>query len=131
MTTIPGVGEPLQDDHVRGMATFTALPDDLQRFEDATLAADRSRWDAGWSTGHGLTWKRIKTVVPGIRREGVEPTPTWVRVFDRPATDTERVLLAHLGYEPPDDLVTRVTFYAAVRNRRWPQLMEEQEQEQP
>lgn len=126
---IPDVGEPLQDNGARGWLAFTSLPDDLQNAEDSTLAADRSRWDDGWSTGRGLVWKRIKTVVPGIRREGVEPTPTWVRVFDRPATDTERMLLAHLGYELPDDLTTRVTLFAAVRNRRWPQLMEEQEPE--
>ena len=131
MTTIPGVGEPLQDNGARGWLALTSLPDDLQNAEDSTLAADRSRWDDGWSTGRGMVWKRIKTVVPGIRREGVEPEPQWVRVFDRPATETERMLLEHLGYELPDDLVTRVTFFAAVRNRRWPQLVEEQEQEQP
>lgn len=131
MTTIPGVGEPLQDNLARGIATFTSLPDDLQRAEDSTLAADRARWDDGWSTSRGLVWKRIKTVVPGIRRDGVEPEPEWVRVFDRPATNTERMLLEHLGYELPDDLVTRVTFFGPVRNRRWPQLMDNQEQELP
>lgn len=125
---IPGVGPQLQDNGARGWLAFTSLPDDLQNAEDSTLAADRARWDGGWSAGAGLTWKTVKTVVPGIRKQGVEPTPSWVRVFDRTTTDTERMLLEHLGYEPPDDLVTRVTFFAAVRNRRWPQLMEEQEQ---
>lgn len=129
MTTIPGVGELLQDNGARGWLAFTELPPALQRAEDSTLAADRARWDDGWSTGRGLVWKRIKTVVPGIQRQGVEPAATWVRVFDRAATDTERMLLEHLGYELPDDLTTRVTFFAAVRNRRWPQLMEEQEPE--
>ncbi|MGU3651627.1 hypothetical protein [Mycolicibacterium sp. A43C] len=126
MTTIPGIGEPLQDNGSRGLLAFTALPAELQRREDSTLAADRARWDAGWSTGQGLTWKRIKTAVPGIRREGVEPAPTWVRAFDRAATNTERELLQHLGYELPDDLVTRVTFFGPVRNRRWPQLTNEE-----
>lgn len=41
----------------------------------------------------------------------------------RPATDTERILLEHLGYELPDDLRTVVRFNSAtVRNRSWPQL---------
>lgn len=42
------------------------------------------------------------------------------RGFERPATDTERILLAHLGYTVPADLTTLVTFKTrSVRNRRW------------
>ncbi len=40
--------------------------------------------------------------------------------FDRPVTDTERVLLSALGYELPDDAVTTVDYLTtAVRRRRW------------
>lgn len=46
-----------------------------------------------------------------------------LRAAARPATDTERTLLAHLGYTLPDELFTAVTFLTTgVRNRRWPQL---------
>jgi hypothetical protein len=46
-----------------------------------------------------------------------------VRSFKRPATDTERVLLQHLGFELPDELVTVVRYRSrGCRNRRWPQL---------
>jgi hypothetical protein len=45
------------------------------------------------------------------------------RGFQRPATDTERALLAHLGYTLPDELVTVVRYRTrGVRHRRWPQL---------
>jgi len=48
------------------------------------------------------------------------------RGFERPATDTERTLLAHLGYQLPDELVTVVRYRTrGVRNRRWPQLEED------
>ena len=42
------------------------------------------------------------------------------RGFARPATDTERQLLEHLGHELPDELVTTVTYPSpGVRRRRW------------
>jgi len=45
------------------------------------------------------------------------------RGFERPATDTERALLAHLGYQLPDELITVVRYRSrGCRNRRWPQL---------
>ena len=52
--------------------------------------------------------------------------------FERPATATERALLAHLGHaesaELPDDLTTHVRWTTVgVRNRRWPQLENTQE----
>jgi hypothetical protein len=40
----------------------------------------------------------------------------------RPATDTERTLLAALGYELPDELTTYVRWIGPLRQRRWPQL---------
>lgn len=43
----------------------------------------------------------------------------------RPATDTERLLLAHLGYVVPDELDTVVTFKSpGIWCRRWPVLEE-------
>ena len=45
------------------------------------------------------------------------------RGFERPATDTERILLAHLGYELPAELKTVVKYRTrGVRHRSWPQL---------
>ena len=43
------------------------------------------------------------------------------RGFERPATPTERILLAHLGYELPEQLTTKVTWPSrSVRRRSWP-----------
>lgn len=78
----------------RGWLIFDALPDDLQRAEDTTQAADHARL-----------------------RDGM------AEVFHRPATTTERTLLAHLRHTVPEDLQTRVAWIAnGVRNRRWPTL---------
>ena len=45
------------------------------------------------------------------------------RGFEREATPTERALLAHLGYELPDELVTVVRYRTrGVRHRSWPAL---------
>jgi hypothetical protein len=45
------------------------------------------------------------------------------RGHERPATDTERALLSHLGYTLPDDLVTHVSWPSqSCRRRVWPQL---------
>lgn len=75
----------------RGWLVFEWLPDDLQRAEDSTAAADFDRC-------------RFSTV-------------------QRPATDAERTLLDHLGHVLPDELTTHVSYVSgAVRNRRWPQL---------
>jgi hypothetical protein len=65
----------------RGWLMFDALPDDLQNAEDTTQAADRQR-----VRDHDLA--------------------SWN--FHRPATDTERILLQHLGYELPETLSTYV-----------------------
>jgi hypothetical protein len=98
VTTIPGVGPQLQRAAAgldpRGVCTFEYLPDDLQRAEDSTNFADHDR--------------RI-----------LKP-----RGFTRPATDTERALLEHLGYGPlPEELLTSVTFKSrSVRHRAWPAL---------
>jgi hypothetical protein len=79
------------------------LPPNLQAAEDATQAADLQRWLAG----------------PG--RLGFKPHRYG---FTRPASDTERLLLEHLGYGPlPAGLETVVTFRSlSVRHRRWPQI---------
>jgi hypothetical protein len=50
------------------------------------------------------------------------------RGFERPATDAERILLSHLGYKIPDELVTVVRHRTrGVRHRSWPQLETTQE----
>jgi hypothetical protein len=80
----------------RGWLLFDSLPDDLQRAEDATLYADHQR----------------------IREDVLLPY-----IFNRAATDTERTLLTHLGYDLPGDLQTRVCWLSyGVRNRRWLEL---------
>jgi hypothetical protein len=87
---------PQRPDDPRGWLLFASLPDDLARAEDQTLAADHQRI-------------HVDVLLP--------------HVFLRPATDTEGVLLAHLGYVVPGDLQTRVCWLSyGVRNRRWPQL---------
>jgi hypothetical protein len=93
VTIIEGVG-PHQPDPYRGWLVFDYLPEDLQRAEDATMAADAALAD------HDLkVWRH------------------------RPATPAERALLAHLGYELPTELHTRVQWRnGTLRQRRWPQL---------
>lgn len=93
--------EQLPQPDPRGILALRYLPDDLQRQEDSTAAADRDRWLNG-----GLGLKR--------HRFG----------FTRDATPAERLLLQHLGFDDlPDDLTTRVTYQtSSVRNRRWPTL---------
>ncbi|MBN7304339.1 hypothetical protein IUQ79_20800 [Mycobacteroides abscessus subsp. bolletii] len=100
--TIEGVGEQYQNDP-RGWLTFSHLPDELQRAEDATQAADFVRWSD--SQAHS----RVYFGIP----------------FDRPATATERVLLEYLGYQLPEALTTIVNYPASgggIRQRRWPAL---------
>lgn len=80
-------------DPYRGVLCFSHLPDDLQRAEDATLAHDN-----------------IDCRNPA-------------RCYDRQATDAERTLLAHLGFDVPDELLTHVDrLTPSVRRRRWPAL---------
>jgi hypothetical protein len=80
----------------RGWLMFDSLPDDLARLEDQRLHADHEH----------------------IREDVLTPY-----TFNRAATDTERTLLAHLGYTVPGNLQTRVCWLSyGVRNRRWPQL---------
>ena len=92
-------------DDPRGVLTFRApLPDDLQRAEDATAAADVDR---------------ARAVGPRFRR---------------PATPTEVGLLAAVGFvdgggEPPDvDLMTEVDVRGSIRRREWPDLHHPDEQ---
>ncbi|KGI70247.1 hypothetical protein MJO55_25715 [Mycolicibacterium rufum] len=105
---IPGVGPQLEraaeGTDPRGWLVFEYLPADLQRLEDQRAQLDRELYS------HMSTpWKR----------DGVS---LWTLRSTRSATDTERALLEHLGYEPPDDLDTVVDFTPGVRNRRWPAL---------
>lgn len=78
----------------RGILVFEWLSDGLQNAEGSTLESDHSQ----------RHWRGSV-------------------VRERPATETERLLLAHLGYVLPAQLTTRVQWTTAgVRNRRWPQL---------
>jgi hypothetical protein len=92
----------------RGWLVFESLPDDLQRAEDATQAADFAL--AG---SFSVRWSRI-----------VDPDRGHVvRYFTRPATTAERTLLEHLGHTLPETLETRVEYLTeTLRRRRWPQL---------
>ena len=84
---------PHRPDDPRGLLMFDYLPNELQRLEDQRQAADHARLRNG------------------------------VNGFARPATDTERTLLEHLGHELPELLVTQVLWLSAgVRRRTWPAL---------
>ena len=90
----------------RGVLAFTApLPNDLQNAEDATQIHD-------FYCGAYVEW-----------RTEVADNGCVIDFFERPATDTERTLLAALGYTVGADLITRVSFPSPlVRRRRWPAL---------
>ena len=74
--------EQMPQPDVRGVLALNNLPTGLQLLEDATAFADR------------------ECAVNRHRRNG----------FERPATDTERLLLEHLGYMLPEELTTVVKF---------------------
>lgn len=83
----------------RGVLVFWNLPPELARREDSTQ----------WADFENRPWSRHA-------------------YRDRPATDTEKLLLAHLGYTLPNDLTTRVQWLSDGVRRRWweqiPQTME-------
>jgi hypothetical protein len=86
--------EQLPQPDPRGILALRNLPDEISRREDATLANDYEQ--RHWRGSLGLI---------------------------RPATDTEKLLLAHLGYDVPEFLETRVRWVSAgIRNRHWPTL---------
>jgi hypothetical protein len=90
---LTGIGDH-KPDHRRGYLVFTRLPDSAQRAEDATAMAD-------------LENRHYRSVV---QRK-------------RPATATEKALLAHLGHTVPENLETTVRWLSnGVRNRSWPTL---------
>ncbi len=95
------IGAQLPQPDPRGILVFEHLPTDLQRAEDSRLDADR--------THHHQT-----------------RTPSW----NRPATDTERTLLTHLGYTmPTTELRCTVSFPAAgIRRRTFPNATPSKEQ---
>jgi hypothetical protein len=98
--TVDTIGAHRPDDP-RGWLLFESLPIDLQNAEDSRLGADRQR---------------------------VRDNDHSASSFTREATDTERLLLSHLGYAvPTGPLTTYVRWLSpGVRQRRWPAL-EEQE----
>ena len=86
---------PQRPNDPRGWLRFQSLPADLQRHEDSRQEADQR-----------------------LYRDGERSR------FQRPATDTERTLLEHLGYRCPPDLHTTVIWLSpGVRRREWPQLV--------
>lgn len=78
----------------RGWLCINGLPPEYQRAEDGTAMADRDRARNRNPRGH-----------------------------EREATGTERILLAWLGFELPEQLTTKITWPSvSVRRRTWPQL---------
>ncbi|WP_431840288.1 hypothetical protein [Gordonia hongkongensis] len=116
------IGTQFPQPDPRGWLVFDQLPDDIQRAEDATTAADiersRRRWDS-YDSPDGITPPWGRRWPPRPDNPGRSPRGVW---FARRATPTERQLLTHLGYQLPAELFTLVHYETAVRNRRWPQL---------
>ncbi len=102
MTADGDVGPQLQDNGVRGWLAFEYLPDELQRAEDSRAVADRDH----------------------LHSPNRSPFINGWGTFERPATETERLLLGHLGFtDLPEQLTTRVEFLTSgTRRRTWPQL---------
>jgi hypothetical protein len=93
------IGEHFGWDDPRGWLTFSALPDDLQRQMDQTQNADYER-------------RHWRPSVPRIR----------------PATDAERLLLTHLGFDVPTELDVRVRYPSGgIRRLEFPALIKQQE----
>jgi hypothetical protein len=128
------IGEQYPQPDKRGWLVFTSLPDDLQRAEDSTQFADVGRASRGewWSPelwGVETRAEAHQKVDEAIEVIGDAAKPAWGR-FVRPATDTEKTLLTHLGYSLPTDangaaalLYTVVSYKSdTLRCRTWPQL---------
>ena len=148
MTAIPGVGPQLArvaaGTDPRGILVFEYLPDDLQRAEDSTQAADRERRlgcglfgsyvELKPTPGGGMRVRDTETgrLVPdGVELRDEAAAAGLLRIgwhdwhgFIRDATDAERALLEHLGHtDLPELLYTHIDFKTGtVRNRSWPQL---------
>ena len=135
MTDIgPQLARAAEGTDPRGILVFESLPDDLQKAEDSTAAADVDRHRFGTYRASG-TWNvtdpdelakvmtRARTV---LTKAGLHPP----RTFPRPATADRAHLARALGLpELPDELFTAVSFPTyGVRSRRWPQLEESQEE---
>jgi hypothetical protein len=111
----------------RGWLVFHGLPQDLQRAEDSTQYADIHRasrgdyadpamWDVSTRDEARAALKAAAEVLGRAAMPGYSG-------FVRPATDTEKTLLTHLGYALPDPLYTIVTYKSTtLRCRTWPQL---------
>ncbi|WP_131813663.1 hypothetical protein [Mycolicibacterium fortuitum] len=92
---LTGIGEH-QPCPKRGVLIFSSLPPQVQNAEDSCQEAD-------YRNRH---WRASVTT-------------------ERPATATERALLAHLGYSVPTVLHARVQWLTdGVRRRTWPQIPE-------
>lgn len=134
MTTIAGVGPQLDraaaGTDPRGWLVFAYLPDDLQSAEDSTAAADAERHQCGtyntpavWGTDDPAELVALQSRAQKALAKARLRYPS----FPRPATQTERALLDHLGYTLPAELFATITFTSSgIRNRRFPQLETEQ-----
>jgi hypothetical protein len=93
------IGQQYVQPDARGWLVFHGLHPDLQKAEDATQAADHA-----------------------YQRQ------TGRRRWSRPATPTERLLLAHLGYTLPEGLLATHIDYTtdSLRRRTWPTLESQQ-----
>lgn len=122
------IGNQLPQPDPRGWLVFDALlPDELQRAEDSTAAADHQRRQfsefglpAVWGTTDP---KELSAMKDRARKIFAAAGIDNYRTTARPATAAERTLLTHLGYVLPAELFTAITYLSTgVRNRRWPQL---------
>lgn len=117
-----GVGAQYPQPDARGWLVFDHLPDDVQRAEDSTAAADydRAQRPDPYTSPDDVTppWGRYR-YPPADADPTRQARGVW---FTRHATPTERALLTHLGHQLPAELFTLVHYETAVRNRRWPQL---------
>jgi hypothetical protein len=100
VSTDDQIGTQFSQPDPRGWLVFDHLGHELTLREESTQSADSERCSERFSQ----------------------------RPLKRPATDTERLLLQHIGFtDLPDDLTTVVTYpTTGVRNRRWPQLETEE-----
>ena len=105
-STIPGVGPQHERASLgtdpRGILVFEYLPTDIDNAESSTQDADRRR---------------------AFFVNDVYPSRGRALEFDRPTTETEKLLLTHLGYTVPEELTTHVKYLTrSVRNRTWPAI---------
>ena len=95
--------------HPAGVLEFDHRPDcALREREDATRWSDFETANSQWP---------VYDFAPNSRTAGAYS-------LQRPATDTERILLAALGFSVPEMLTTDIDFIShTTRRRTWPALI--------